>query len=272
MKMVVNGGIVPAPAGMTELPEGAGVFETVLLRENVPVFLAEHWVRFVAGCGWHGFTAPMTADELVNLTRQLAQENQVRTGVLRFAAWRHDDRIEWRVELGPPRPHMARARFRVADGGPVLPGITPDRACKHLHRGEWAQALREARAAGWDEVLLSDLAGRLVEGGGANVFFVAGGVLHTPGLAVGPLPGVMRAQVLALARARGWPVREGEFARNELAKASEIWLTNSLLGVRPVAEFAGRRFDSAYPVLKRLRGLWQEEWGWDPLLIVTPGH
>jgi branched-subunit amino acid aminotransferase/4-amino-4-deoxychorismate lyase len=245
MKRVVNGALVPAaPGGMTELPDGAGVFETVLIREGAPVFLAEHWVRFAAGCRWHGLALPTAADELAGFALQLAKENRVHTGVLRFAAWRHDNRIVWRVEVGPPRPHMARARLRVAAGGPVLPLATPDRACKQLNRGVWGQALREARAAGWDEVLLGDLAGRLVEGGGANVFFVTGGILHTPSLAVGPLPGVMRAQILALTRAHG----------------------------RPVAELAGRKFDSTYPVLHRLREAWREEHDWDPLVIVNTGH
>jgi branched-subunit amino acid aminotransferase/4-amino-4-deoxychorismate lyase len=167
---------------------------------------------------------------------------------------------------------MAKAHFTMADGGPVLPLAGPDRGCKHLGREQWTAARRVARAAGWDEVLLGDLTGRLVEAGGSNVFFVVDGVLHTPSVAVGPLPGIMRAKVLALAGAQGWPVREGEFSVRDLAAASEIWLTNSLIGVRPVAVFAGRQLDSAHPVLHRLRAAWREAHGWDPMVIVNHGQ
>jgi branched-subunit amino acid aminotransferase/4-amino-4-deoxychorismate lyase len=82
----------------------------------------------------------------------------------------------------------------------------------------------------------------------------------------------MRGQVLTLARVRGWLVREGEFTRDELARASELWLTNSLIGIRPVAMLAGRQFDAAYPYLDRLRAAWREAHGWDPLLVVNAGR
>jgi len=276
MKRIVDGEIVPSAAasrsGMEELPVGvAGVFETLLVREGAPVFWTEHWARFDAGCRWHGFTPPANAIACEALAHRLIAENAITLGVLRFAAWRGAAGITWRIEASPPRAAMTRGEFRVGWGS-GLPDSTPDRAFKHLNRGAWLEALRVARAAGWDEALLCDAAGCVIEGGVTNVFFVRDDALHTPALALGPLPGIMRAQLLALVRARGWTVNEGVFRRDDLGAASEVWLANSLLGVRPVAQLAGLRLPTARPWLERVRAAWRATHDWDPLVVAPPSE
>lgn len=271
MKWIVNGVIQSAPSGrsMSELPAGSGVFETLLIRAGQPVFFDEHWARLLVGCRWYGLPLAVDKAAMLGFSLGLARANQITDGVLRIAAWVQAGNLEWRVEVGPPRPHMLRPVMKVANGSNVLPLATPDHISKHFGRTRWAQALRDARQAGFDEVLLSDVFGRLVEGGGVNVFFVLDGGLHTPALAVGPLPGILRAQVIALGQKQSWTVQEGVYSVADLANASEIWLTNSLIGIRPVTEFAGRTFDSGYPVWQKWRKAWQQAHGWDPLVIVN---
>ncbi|HEY0946952.1 MAG TPA: aminotransferase class IV [Opitutaceae bacterium] len=269
MKRVIDGLILPAsPFGPDHLPDGvAGVFETVLLRAGEPVFFADHWERFSQGCRWCGLVEPTAAEEMKGYSAMLAEANGVRSGVLRFATWRRDDgSIGWRIDVDPPRPHMAQAMFRV-NWGPALPPADENRAFKHLDRGPWLAALRASRAAGWDEVLLRDTSGKLVEGGVTNVFFVRDGRMHTPALECGPLPGIMRARVLELARASGLKVREGRFDATDVTAATEVWLTNSLIGIRPVTLLADRPFATVRPVLDRLRKAWRGQYGWDPVVI-----
>jgi branched-subunit amino acid aminotransferase/4-amino-4-deoxychorismate lyase len=268
--MAVDGVIVAAAAeGMTGLPAGPGVFETLLVQAGAPVFLEDHWTRFASGCRWYGLDLPTTAQEVDRLALILGEENKVRTGVLRFAAWQSGQRVAWRVEVGPPRAHMARSEFLVGLGA-ALPPATPDRPFKHMNRGPWLEALRAARSAGWDEAILPDQAGRIVEGCVSNVFFVRAGCLHTPSAEVGLLPGIMRGRVLALARAMDLPVREGIYAYADLEQASELWFSNSLIGLRAASSLDGRRLAGMMPVLQQLRTGWSREYGWDPVVVVTP--
>jgi len=268
MKRVVDGAMVAAAGDMTDLPAGPGVFETVLLQAGEPFFFDDHWMRFAAGCRWYGFEPPVSAAEMAGIARALAKENQVRAGVLRFAAWREDGAVAWRVETGPPRAHMARRDFRVSMG-PALPPMAPEVRFKHLNRGPWLNALRDARAAGWDEAVLHDPAGRLVEGCVSNLFFVRDGRLLTPSLEVGPLPGIMRGRLLALVRASAIPVHEGSYSVSDLADASEVWLSNSLIGLRAVATIGSRDLDGDRPLLRQVQAEWVRAYGWDPI-IVTP--
>jgi branched-subunit amino acid aminotransferase/4-amino-4-deoxychorismate lyase len=182
--------------------------------------------------------------------------------VLRWAAWTDGPAEEWRLRVEPPRPHLARAAWRVAVSPVRLP--PPDAATphKHLGRSRWREALAAGRAAGYDEVLLADGAGRIVEGAISNVFCVRGGILLTPAPDCGPLPGILRAKVLELARAEGIPAAEGVVAVAELPAAEELFLTNSLVGIRPVARVDGSPRAAPGPVTLRLQAAWRRRHGW----------
>jgi branched-chain amino acid aminotransferase len=86
-----------------------------------------------------------------------------------------------------------------------------------------------AQAAGCDHALLADHAGHLLSAAFGNLFFVLDSQLCTPSLSLAVRPGVIRAWVM-----RQQPVREIEFPATRLADASELFLTNSRLGVMPL--------------------------------------
>ena len=271
LKRCVNGVMEVSPGPeMVELPRANGVFETILLREGAPVFFEDHWARFVRGCHWYGLALPATPAAVQALAITLAAENGVKTGVLRFATWVGQGGTEWRLEVTPPRLHMARGVARLGLG-PSLPSADPERPFKHLRRELWLQAVRTARASGWDDAVLLDPAGQVVETGVSNLFFVNHGCLCTPGLETGPLPGIMRGRVLALAEERGMTAKEGHHTLADLQQASEIWVSNSLLGLRPVTDLSGQGFGPSFPVLQQFRTIWREHYGWDPVVIAPVG-
>ncbi len=116
-------------------------------------------------------------------------------------------------------------------------------------------ALEEARRAGLDQALLLNLDGDVVEASTANVFAVLagedgeGGVLVTPPLEAGALPGVTREAVLECARGLGLETAERRLPLAELLAAREALLTNSIVGVQPLAELrdGDRRYEFAAP-------------------------
>jgi len=252
-----------------ELPRTRrGVFETILLLEGQAIFWTEHLTRFEAGCRWASLDLPSSGAQLHEQVVALAHENRVRTGVARIAHWRtNEGQTEWRIDVTPPRPHMTRSPFVVMEG-PVIPPASPNRAFKHLDRGRWLDALQAARAAGFDETLLVDESRNAIESGGGNILFIRGGELHTPSLSLGPLPGVMRAQVLAAARRYGIGVHEDTYRLADVVRADEVWLTNSLIGIRPLARVGDRLLADRRPVLDAFGAKWRAEFGWDPVVVL----
>jgi len=96
--------------------------------------------------------------------------------------------------------------------------------------------LREAVAAGADEVVMTNLAGEITESAVSNIFFVRGGEVMTPPLDAGILEGITRAAVLGpVAKAADVTVREAAIRAEELAQFTECFITGTTREIVPVA-------------------------------------
>jgi para-aminobenzoate synthetase / 4-amino-4-deoxychorismate lyase len=87
------------------------------------------------------------------------------------------------------------------------------------------EALSELPAGSFDAIFLNER-GEIAEGARSNVFVERDGVLLTPPLRSGALPGVLRASLLASGRAR-----EAVLYPADLADG--LWLGNALRGLMP---------------------------------------
>jgi len=96
-------------------------------------------------------------------------------------------------------------------------------------------ALGQAKARGFDEALLFNDFAELVSACCANVFVVRDERIATPPRSSGARPGVIREWVIARRK-----VEERRLRREDVVNADEIFLTNSWLGVMPVATVEGR--------------------------------
>jgi 4-amino-4-deoxychorismate lyase len=93
-------------------------------------------------------------------------------------------------------------------------------------------ALRLAHAVGADDVVLTSLEGRLLEGPTSTVVWATGGTLHTPPLETGILPGTTVARLFERAADDGWPTAWSPGTVADLHAADAVWL---LSGVRLAA-------------------------------------
>ena len=152
------------------------------------------------------------------------------TRILGISAWH-----------GPPEHHytdgiaVRLCRLRLGET-PELAGL------KHLCRLEQVLAQLELRGSGADQGLLLDGAGRVVGGSNTNVFAAFGDELVTPSLERCGVKGVMRRVVLETSAALGIAATERDLTFRDLESADELFMTNALIGILPVAELEGARF------------------------------
>jgi branched-chain amino acid aminotransferase len=103
------------------------------------------------------------------------------------------------------------------------------------------------RAAGCDEAILLNEQGYLAEGSTTNIFLVSKGVLITPSLEIGVLPGITREAVLEIARASNIQTLERQVELKELIEAEEAFVTNSILELMPLTWFEGKPIGTSEP-------------------------
>ena len=255
-----NGAPAPDLALHRGLHYGDGVFRTCMIYGGQVIDIHDQYELLLHDSTRLGL-APVPAAELMRDAAQLAQGHA--RGVLKMTLLRGGVARGYRPEAGPsdrlvcryPAPEypaaawqrgvtVFRSDFRLASQ-PALAGI------KHLNRLEQVLASRDW-PAGVDEALLSDDAGRPVGGTRTNLFWVRDSALHTPALERCGVAGFMRRKVLALAQSLQVRVQIRDAQWDEIDSADELFLTNSLVGIWPVAQLGSRRWQAPGPVTSEL--------------------
>lgn len=129
---------------------------------------------------------------------------------------------------------------------PLLAGI------KHLNRLEQVLARQCHSAAAHDEGLMCDIQKHVISGIQSNLFFCQAGEVHTPSLEKCGVSGRVRQRLLALARDEGMVLRTRDYSLQDIHNADEIFVCNSLIGVRPVIALDTRAY-AIGPVTRRLQ-------------------
>jgi branched-chain amino acid aminotransferase len=95
-------------------------------------------------------------------------------------------------------------------------------------------AVTEANNAGYEEAILLTPEGTVADGSGENIFVVRDGVLYTPDLATGILPGITRDSVKRIAEELGYTVVEKTIIRSDLYLADEVFMCGTAAEVTPL--------------------------------------
>jgi len=120
---------------------------------------------------------------------------------------------------------------------PQLAGI------KHLNRLEQVLARQEWDDPNIPEGLMLDEENHVIEGTQSNLFVLKGRRLITPDLSSCGVAGVVRDLVLEVAAELKLTTQVARVTLGELQRAEVLFITNSLLGVCPVAALENRRYD-----------------------------
>ena len=129
---------------------------------------------------------------------------------------------------------------------PALAGV------KHLNRLEQVLAAAQVRDAGWGEGLMLDQQGDPISVSTGNLFIVEGDCVITPPLATCGIEGTRRRWVLQTCEDHpDLQARIEAFTLERLQRADEVFVSNALVGVRPISGLDGRHWDD-HPVCHRL--------------------
>ena len=138
---------------------------------------------------------------------------------------------------------------------------TPDQAPTDAKAGclypNSARALREARAAGFDNAVVLDALGNVAELATANLFMAKDGAVHTPVPNGTFLNGITRQRIIALLRGAGVSVHERSLAYRDFLDADEIFSTGNYAKVMPINRIDGRDLQPG-PFAKQARQIYWE--------------
>lgn len=120
-----------------------------------------------------------------------------------------------------------------------------------------ARAMREARAAGFDNAIVLDMLGNVAETAASNLFLVKDGVVRTPAANGTFLAGITRTRVMTLLRAAGTTVEEATLSYGDFLAADEVFTSGNYSKVAPVTRIDGVSLQPG-PVAAKARALYWE--------------
>ncbi|MCB1764213.1 MAG: branched-chain amino acid transaminase [Gammaproteobacteria bacterium] len=180
-----------------------------------------------------------------------ADNLQVHTAI---AAW------EWGAYLG--EENLKRGiRIRTSSYTRHHVNVTMCRAKSTGNYTNSMLALQEALVDGYDEALLLDTQGYVMEGSGENFFIVRDGAIYTPDL-TSALDGITRKTIMRLAKEElGLDVIEKRITRDEVYIADEAFFTGSAAEVTPIRELDNRSIGNGGrgPITEQLQTLYFDQ-------------
>jgi branched-chain amino acid aminotransferase len=211
--------------------------------------LRQHTERLFYSAGQLGFKIPYSIEEIDQACIETLKVNKIVDGYLRPVAWRgsemmgvsaQDNRINVAIAAWAwpsyfsPEARMKGIKLQTSKWKRPSAETAPVHAKAAGLYMICTLSKHEAEENGYDDSLMLDYRGQIAEATGANIFMVMGdGKLHTPT----PdcfLDGITRKTVIELAKTRGIEVIERAIMPEELANATEVFLTGTAAEVTPV--------------------------------------
>jgi len=255
---------------------GMGVFEGVRAykaEKGTAIFrLQDHTRRLFDSAHILGMDIPFDRDTINEAQLKAVRDNNLESAYIRpmcfygsegmglradnlkvhviVAAW------NWGAYLGEEQLQKG-IRIHVSSFTRHHVNITMCRAKANGNYMNSMMALQEAMGNGYDEALLLDANGFVMEGSGENIFIVKDGKLHTPDL-TSCLDGITRRTIIEMAGELGIPVVERRITRDEVYIADEAFFTGTAAEVTPIREVDGRRIGQGGrgPITEKLQSLY----------------
>lgn len=242
-----NAGVSPLDRG---LAYGDGVFRTLKVRVQQPVWWRDHYAKLAHDCAVLKLACPAPNVLLseIQIVTQPFDNAVVKIVVTRGPGERG---------YAPPEPaaptrivmasalsdreherhgiHVRWCSMRLARQA-QLAGI------KHLNRLENVLARQEWSDPDIAEGLLCDDTGAVIGGTRSNVFAMRASRLLTPDLSLSGIAGVTRDRVLRAAARHAIEIQVARLEPANIMDADEVFVSNSLVGLSPVAMLDQRQW------------------------------
>lgn len=240
---------------------GDAVYETLRTYNRRPFHLDRHLARLRRSAARLRIALPVDDAEMARRVDALLDRSQHPESYLRIIVSRgvgdisyNFDRVAGPTVVMVTKPFQPFPESHYSEGIAVILSSVQrnhpralDPAIKSCNLINSVLAVQEAQEKGALEPIMLNADGDVAEGASSNVFLVKSGVLVTPTLEAGILPGVTRQLVLERAQALGVPARETTVRPSELLDADEAFITSSLKELAPIRTIDGKPLADGRP-------------------------
>lgn len=240
---------------------GDAVFETVKIIDNKILFLEDHYFRLMASMRILRMEIPMnfTMEHFESeILTAVQSENTEASSRARITVYRNDggfylptdNNISYHISVSgieKPLYEVEKPEYEVDIykdfyvSKQLISTLKTTNKLLHITGSIYADE------NGLDNCILLNEEKNVTEALQGNIFMLKEGVLSTPPLSEGCLNGIMRKQILSLARTfENIEVTEAPISPFDLQKADELFITNVIKGIQPITKYRKKEFETVF--------------------------
>ena len=226
---------------------GLGAFETIGVEQGTPILLDKHLKRLKRAAEFLKLGNPSERGISVQKIEEYLKEQTMQTEVQEeFGNLEHcalkimltKENVVYSLRANHYTPEKYKKGFSMDISAVKRNETSPLVYHKTMNYGDCILEKRNATAEGIDERLFLNTKKQISEGTVSNVFFVRNGVICTPQISCGLLPGILREYLCETE-----DVEEADIYIQDLRWCQECFVTNSLMGIMPVRQIGEIRFE-----------------------------
>ncbi len=251
---------------------GDGVFETLKIVNNKILFFEDHYFRLMASMRIVRMEIPMSftmeylEEQILKLVDVLSIKDSAR---VRFTVFRNeggfylptDNSISFVIQatkLENIKYKITKSQFEVDLYKDFIVPKQLLSTLKTANKITHVTASIFAKENQLDSSLLINETKNVIEAANGNLFMLMGNSLITPPISEGCLNGIMRKQIMAIAKQLdSVEVVEAAISPFDLQKADELFITNVIIGIQPITKYRKKEFETqlANQLLEKLNTL-----------------
>ncbi|GAA4774423.1 MULTISPECIES: aminotransferase class IV [Flavobacterium] len=238
---------------------GDALFETVKILDGKILFLEDHYFRLMASMRILRMEIPMNftmeffEKEILNEVKkeQFEASARVRITVFRKEGGFYlpkDNNIEYVISVSKiekPIYQIENSSYEVDIFKDFYVSKQLISTLKSTNKIVQITGSIYADENGLDNCILLNEDKNVTEALNGNIFMLKDNKLITPPISEGCLNGIMRKQIIALAKTiEGLTVEEVNISPFDLQKADELFITNVIKGIQPVTKYRKKEFET----------------------------
>ena len=237
---------------------GDGIFETLKIANNKILFWEDHYFRLMASLRIVRMDIPMSftmeyiEEQILVLVRAMNIHESAR---VRFTAYRNSEgfylpnnnSISFVIQaskLDNLKYNYSPIQFEVDLYKDFIVPKQLLSTLKTTNKITNVTASIFAKENQLDTTLLLNENKNVIEAANGNLFMLTENKLITPPISEGCLNGVMRKQIIAIAKQMdSITVLESPISPFDLQKADELFITNCIIGIQPITKYRKKEFE-----------------------------
>lgn len=232
---------------------GDGIFETIKVENSIINFLEDHYFRLMASMRMLRMEIPMefTMDFMEQEIMKTVQHNHLENARVRVSVYREDGglytptshKINFIIEastlINKVKNTYVLELFKdyfVYSG--LLSTVKTTNKLVHVLASIYANENKIDNC-----ILLNDKK-QVVEAINGNIFLVVGTTIKTPAITDGCIKGIIRKKVIEIITKHPiYTIEETQISPFEIQKATEVFITNAIVGIQPVTKYKKTNFE-----------------------------